>query len=236
MQDPSQQQTKPRSTAGYQPVVPIEFRSTHAAKGYIAMAAGFGLLFGVGAAMTTAHLKTPPTVSAAMTTDRTILTASGDHSFLRVVEGDRVTAAKPQLLLIADTSTKKSKARKKHRLHKLADWKLHHGAKRKPYVAEKPATEEEENKPTALQLATAAAAQGPFFLAIQGDVTVADFDAATGTIVTYEGEKYVLAKTGTDVSSIQWENFPFNVHYTCNETGSCTLSHAGASAIARLAR
>jgi hypothetical protein len=54
--------------------------------------------------------------------------------------------------------------------------------------------------------------------------------------VTYEGDKYVLAKANTDVSSIQWENFPFNVHYTCNETGACTLSHAGASAIARLAR
>lgn len=235
MQELSQNQTRPRSAAGYQPLVPIEFRSSPAAKSYVAIAAGFGLLVGVGAAMTTAHLKSPPPVSAAMSVDQPALTATASPSLLRSVEGQRATPAQPQLLMVAGTSAKKSRARKQHRLHKLADWKLHHGEKRKPYVPEKPAPEQEENKPTALQLATAAAAQGPFFLAIQGDATVANFDAATGTIETYEGERYVLAKTSQDANSIHWEDYPFNVHFTCNETGSCTLSHAGTSAIARLA-
>jgi hypothetical protein len=245
MQEPTQQQLKPKSSAGFRPVVPpqILHGAGHSAKNYVAIAAGLGLLVGVGAALTTAHLKAPAPSSVLAATSvgssasfpASAFATVTTPSLLRQVEGDRKAAAKPSLVV---ASVKKSslKSRKKHRLHKLVDWKLRHGAKRKPYVPEKPAAEEEENKPTALQLATAAAAQGPFFLAIQGDVTVADFDAATGTIVTYEGEKYVLAKANTDVSSIQWENFPFNVHYTCNETGACTLSHDGASAIARLAR
>lgn len=244
MQKPPQQQLKPKNSAGFRPVVPpqILHGAGHSAKNYVAIAAGLGLLVSVGAALTTAHLKTPAPSSVLAATSvgssasfpASAFATVTTPSLLRQVEGDRKAAAKPSLVV---ASVKKSslKSRKKHRLHKLVDWKLRHGAKRKPYVPEN-SQAVEENKPTALQLATAAAAQGPFFLAIQGDATVADFDAATGTVVTYEGDKYVLAKANTDVSSIQWENFPFNVHYTCNETGACTLSHAGASAIARLAR
>jgi hypothetical protein len=243
MQEPTRQQLKPKSSAGFRPVVPpqIMHGSGQSANNYVAIAAGLGLLVGVGAAMATAHLKNPPShvQAATMVQPAWAIPAASANvapSLLKQVDATKAQSAQPKLVL-ASASTKSSvKAKRKHRLRKLVDWKLRHGAKRKPYVPEKPAAEEEENKPTALQLATAAAAQGPFFLAIQGDVTVANFDAATGTIQTYEGETYVLAKTSADVNSIHWEDYPFNVHYTCNETGSCTLSHAGTSAIARLAR
>ncbi len=93
----------------------------------------------------------------------------------------------------------------------------------------------EPEEPTGLQLATAAAATGPFFLGIEGDVTIADYDAGTGSIQTYEGNNFLLAKA-SEPSAIPWEDFPFNVHYRCDEGGNCTLAHHGATASARLTR
>jgi hypothetical protein len=92
------------------------------------------------------------------------------------------------------------------------------------------------DEPTAVQLADAAAASGPLVLGIQGDVTVADYNAATGTIETYEGQTYVLAQAAAEGSGVPWQNYPLNVHYRCDDAGNCTLSHGGASAIAKLTR
>jgi hypothetical protein len=127
-------------------------------------------------------------------------------------------------------------AHKKHGLHRLWNWKRGSGKKtahRRPYVSPTPAPE--PDPPTGLELATAAAAAGPFFLGIEGDVTVANYDAGTGAIQTYEGSNFLLAKAG-EPSAIPWEDFPFNVHYRCDEGGNCTLVHHGAAASARLTR
>lgn len=89
---------------------------------------------------------------------------------------------------------------------------------------------------TALQLATAAAAAGPFVLCIEGDVTVANYDVASGTVETFERETYVLSSPASDSDSIPWQDFPFNIHYRCDGTGNCTLYHGRAFASAKLLR
>ena len=250
MQDDSRQLPDPKSTAGYRPLVPVELTrgmgtSTY---GYVAAAVGLGLVIGVAVASTAGHAKVAatPQASAALSTHTSGLGmlpasyAGPAPSLLSQVDNQKKAGSGSGLFTtVSDTSsTKSAKAHKRRRLHKLLDWKKsnrdHKGAKRESYVSPDPAPPADE--PTALQLATAAAAAGPFFLGIQGDVTVANYDAATGTIETYEGETYLLAKNNLEGSAIPWQDYPFNVHYRCDEIGNCTLFHSGASAAAKLTR
>ena len=83
-------------------------------------------------------------------------------------------------------------------------------------------------------VATAAAAQGPFFVTIEGDVTIASYDVAMGTIGTREGSAFVLDKTGGQPNAIAWDDYPFNVHYRCDGNANCTLVHRGATASAKM--
>jgi hypothetical protein len=253
MQDASQHESRPRSTAGYRPLVSADL--THSmetsAYGYIAAAAaGLGLLVGVAVAVTTsqARVAAAPRVAdsiGAHTSGLSMLPASyvgSTASLLSQVDPHRkANVAASPLVKVSETS-KHIHSHKKHGLRKLLSFikpdKEHKQVKRMAYVSPKPAADVDTpaDEPTALQRATAAAAQGPFFLGIQGDVTVANYDATTGTIQTYEGETYLLAKNTAESNSIPWQDYPFNVHYNCDGIGNCTLSHAGASAIAKLTR
>jgi hypothetical protein len=249
MLESSLQPTQPRSSAGYRPLISGDFASDigNSAYGYVAAAAGLGLVIGVALAITSGHanVSAAPQVSGAQSTYASApgvlpsAYAKPGPSLLSQVENQKkIKAASGPLAPVDAKSTGNAAlSRGKHRTHKLLDWKssgTRKGAKRRPYVSPNPPAAPEE--PTALQLATSAAASGPFFLGIQGDATVASFDEATGTIQTYEGETYILDKTAGEGNAIAWQNFPFNVHYSCDAAGNCTLFHDGASAAAKLTR
>jgi hypothetical protein len=159
-------------------------------------------------------------------------------SLLRQVEPQKkVPAAAPQLKTVSATTTHKpARAHRKHRLHKLWHWKKNagqnEGMARRPYVSPTPAPA--ATQPTALERATAAAAAGPFFVGIEGEVTVASYDVADGKIQTYEGDSFILAKN--ESNAIPWQDYPFNVHYRCDESGNCTLVRGGATENAKLTR
>jgi hypothetical protein len=104
--------------------------------------------------------------------------------------------------------------------------------RRRRYVSPNPPAP--SDAPTALELATAPTAQGPFFVTIEGDVTVASYDVAMGTIGTREGSAFVLDKTGGQPDAIPWDDYPFNVHYRCDGNANCTLVHRGATASAKM--
>lgn len=245
MQEVPPQRPNLKSPADYRPQVPSGLTRDlgNATYGYVAVAAGLGLVLGVTAAIAAGHRPvTAPQISAAFNTQ---------PSSLRSLSASIVAPA-PSLLSTLDTRQRVNSSplervsdqvvirhtRKKHRLHKLLDWKKdareRKGAKRMTYVSPNPTAPADQ--PTALQLATAAAAAGPFFLGIQGDATVASYDSAAGTIETYEGETYLLAKSSGTSNVIAWQDYPFDVHYRCDEVGNCTLSHAGASVTAKLTR
>jgi hypothetical protein len=256
MQD-SQLETKPKSANGYRPLVPIDFTQgmSNAAYGYVAAAAvGMGLLVGVAVAVTTsqARVSAAPRVADSLSTRTSglgMLPASyvGTTASLlsRIEPGPKPAAATVSLVKISEPAAHKH-GHKKHGLRKLLSWKKtdkdHKAQKRMAYVSPKtqaPAKDAEAapaDQPTALELATAAAAKGPFYLGIQGDVTVANYNATTGTVQTYEGETYQLATNSASTNSIAWQDYPFNVHYRCDGGGNCMLSHGGVSAIAKLAR
>jgi hypothetical protein len=237
MPEPSPQQPQTRSSMGYRPLISGGLTSGigSSAYGYVAAAAGLGLVIGVAAAIAGGHTKVAaaPQVSAALGAHTSGLStlskanALTGPSLLNQIDNRKKAGAGSGLLLPVDLQS----AKKHAGAHKRHAKGKHKRAKRRPYVSPNPPDE-----PTALQLATAAAAAGPFFLGIQGDVTAASYDDATGTIQTYEGETYILDKTAGDSNTIHWQDFPFNVHSRCDGSGNCTLFHGGASATAKLTR
>lgn len=64
----------------------------------------------------------------------------------------------------------------------------------------------------------------------EGDLTVADYDAKTGTIETSDGRTFAVGATVSISSATSWEDYRSDVHYRCGQNGSCTLIRAGAVA------
>jgi len=245
MQDTFQQQPTPNTPVGYRPLVPAGLTKSagNAIYAYIAAAAGIGMLVGMGIAIGGTHPNAAaPRVADAISTHTSGLNAlqaaytGPAPSLLSTVDKlEKANSGTPLTSPLTKTTAKKPTEARKRGLHKLLFWKKDSGnqAKRKPYVSPNAPTDAAE--PTALELATAAAATGPFVLGMQGDATIASYDVATGAIGTYEGTSFVLDKTNADTSAIAWQDFPFNVHYSC-ENNSCTIFRHGATATARLTR
>jgi hypothetical protein len=62
---------------------------------------------------------------------------------------------------------------------------------------------------------------------VEGDVTVADFDATTGIVETREGRNFSLNTTVSGNGAATFVDYMGNVHYKCDLGGNCTLSHSG---------
>lgn len=62
---------------------------------------------------------------------------------------------------------------------------------------------------------------------VQGDVTVASYDATAGIIETYEGETFALDKTQSASGALPWDDYVPNIHYRCDQFGNCTLNRGG---------
>jgi hypothetical protein len=70
-------------------------------------------------------------------------------------------------------------------------------------------------------------AKSPHFF-IEGDFTVADYDASEGTIETSDGRTFVIGDTVRVSNTASWDEYRSSVHYRCGENGSCTLTREGA--------
>lgn len=62
---------------------------------------------------------------------------------------------------------------------------------------------------------------------IEGDLTVADYDAKTGTIETSDGRTFLVGITVAASNATPWGEYRSDLHYRCSRTGSCALSRAG---------
>ncbi len=61
----------------------------------------------------------------------------------------------------------------------------------------------------------------------EGDVTVADFNAITGTIESYEGRTFVIGASAAASAAASLEDSGSSIHYRCDQSGNCTLMRAG---------
>jgi hypothetical protein len=62
----------------------------------------------------------------------------------------------------------------------------------------------------------------------EGDITVENYDAALGTIETTDGRTFELGETVTTGNTVAWDQYRANVHYRCEQGGSCVLQREGA--------
>ena len=58
---------------------------------------------------------------------------------------------------------------------------------------------------------------------VEGELTVSGYNSLAGTIQTYEGEAFALPKAASAGGGIQGEDLSNNIHYRCDQFGSCTL-------------
>jgi hypothetical protein len=64
----------------------------------------------------------------------------------------------------------------------------------------------------------------------EGVLTVAAYDAITGTIQASDGKTFVLGTTVAAGNATSWDEYRSGVRYRCDQSGSCTLMRAGAVA------
>lgn len=255
MEDGSQPKSGPAVSAGYSRLA-LGYFSKGISSSAFASAAGIGLAVGVALAVTGCHAKpsasphasNAPHSSPSVPSPVPAVYAASSPSLLSKVDPSKANASqKPapaSLLMPVAAKTTAAKPTGRHKRHhtrkaraknKLPG-KLTEKASHTLYVHVPAVVAAEPAKPTALEDARSAAASGPFFVGIEGDVTIAGYEPSTGTIETYEGETYILASNSPGIGAINWQNYPFNVHYRCDQIGDCTLIRGRSSASAKLTR
>jgi hypothetical protein len=65
----------------------------------------------------------------------------------------------------------------------------------------------------------------------EGDVTVADYNAARDTIETEDGRTFVIGATVSVSTATSWDDYRANVHYRCDGNGNCSLARTGVIAL-----
>jgi hypothetical protein len=253
-QDISQQSPGSGSSAAYCPHVPagLKTRSASSSRGHAAAIAGLGLMIVAAVAFTGCRAQPaaspkPSSTASVHPPSPAPLAASvmPAPSLVNQLEEQKKSAAvAPLPRPVSLTSIRKSPAVKKEQsVPKALPVKrisvIHETVARRLFVAPNPpaapAPRVPPAPPAALDIPTPAAAR-PFFVGIEGDLTVASYDEAGGTVETYEGSNFVLDPGTADSDGIPWQDFPFIVHYRCEESGKCILVRGSAKVMARMSR
>lgn len=65
----------------------------------------------------------------------------------------------------------------------------------------------------------------------EGDATVVSYDAAGDTITTDDGKTFEIGATVNESHAQSWQEYRSNVHYRCDQNGSCSLVRIGVIAL-----
>ena len=61
----------------------------------------------------------------------------------------------------------------------------------------------------------------------EGDLTVTDYNASSGTIESSDGRTFLVGPTVTVSNATSWNEYRAGVHYRCDQSGSCMLMRPG---------
>jgi hypothetical protein len=87
-----------------------------------------------------------------------------------------------------------------------------------------------DSTPSSLAQSSLDDAAKPASIYIEGEVTVAGYDAMTGTLQASDGRTFILGTTVAAGNAASWNEYRSDVHYRCDQSGSCMLMRAGAVA------
>lgn len=199
---------------------------------YVVMGSALGTVAGTGLAMVSFHSGLPrlvfqvaPPVQASATV-ATAATAVAAPPQLPVLTSQATTApvriAKPSPVKLTNANLHVTHPRSNVPQVKTSFHQFALTATSTPIATLSPVT---AAAPAPQAVAETAAKDYTFFS--EGDVTVADFDASTGRLESYDGRVFVLDTTDVASAGPSLEDSGSSVHYRCDQSGSCTLFRAG---------
>lgn len=66
---------------------------------------------------------------------------------------------------------------------------------------------------------------------VEGDLTVADYNAKAGTIEICDGRTFAVGSTVSISGAPSWNEYRSDLHHRCGQDGSCTLTRAAVAAL-----
>jgi hypothetical protein len=66
---------------------------------------------------------------------------------------------------------------------------------------------------------------------IEGDDAIVDFDTSRGVIETRAGKTFIFDKKSGEITNFRWQDYPVNIHYVCDQSSACTITHSGAGGL-----
>jgi hypothetical protein len=96
-------------------------------------------------------------------------------------------------------------------------WLKPHGESKAGAVLSLPASAAHKKK-TAMSLL-------PF--TVEGDDVIVDFDLSRGVIETRGGKVFYMDRAAASAADSRWQDFPVTIHYHCDQSSSCILTHSG---------
>jgi len=84
-----------------------------------------------------------------------------------------------------------------------------------------------EEAPAARKKAARIAAPKILSFSIEGDDVIVDYDVSRGIIETRAGKTFIFDKTSGDIANPRWQDYPIDIHYRCDQTATCMLTHSG---------
>lgn len=230
-----QQSPNAPATYGYRQIPPVEPSGIALSVMYAAVGVIFGILTGTALASATW-----PASTAAASPDLTQVSSSAPELNIHPIANAGQTAALARQTdnpgdeqlspPLASTAGKTPAAHKHHALRRLSAAKKS-SARRQASSMRRPSVT--PYAPVAAPLPAAGnvlrldAAAAPSDFIIEGDVSVADYDATQGIITTDEGRNFVLDRTAGAGDATIWQEYHANIHYRCDRAGNCTLMRAG---------
>jgi len=205
------------------------------------MGAALGILFGTALAAIPWHPIAPNassdsgqvTYSPAVYTSNTIPDPMQSASLpSHAVYQQNAQVSPPRETPLVNTSAAKTSpaVHRQHAARRLvATWKSFTGRKAalRHRLHLSPRANAAVTLPPAVVAAKHADAAAPFTFMIEGDLTFANFDASAGTLETNEGKTFLLGRAAGESIATSSQDVPANLHYRCDQTGNCTLIHAG---------
>jgi hypothetical protein len=202
---------------------------------YAIVAVAFGLLFGITVAATTGNgisaVGSPDVASADSIAANAGSQVVSQHALAVAPHaqagGQRIASASPALVTVnlqRVVSHRSAAHYRRHGAHRTAARKI---ALVMPAVVQAivnvpaPASSLPASEQTKTNEVVAAS------YVMEGDATVADFNATTGMIETDEGKTFMLDKAETLIVAEPLGDYHRNVHYRCDQAGNCTLRGAG---------
>jgi hypothetical protein len=76
------------------------------------------------------------------------------------------------------------------------------------------------------RMATKAAPKlSPFY--VEGEDSIAGYDASAGIIETFTARRFLIDKAGAAANTLKGLDFPVDIHYRCDQAATCTITRTG---------